>query len=323
MSKEIYSISGITDSDAIKKEANRAVKNCFAGFEYEVFGDESLDEIIEIAKKDWDEDATMREIQRRNRPRGRRHAQYRPDDDKLAVGFLRHQRTSYDWKLGQNQHCLLEVKPVDEDGENLLEEFFDEHEVSAHEVTRSKTFDAIRARFPELAGALARRQRSNYVMSGGRPFYVARPRWRSRLSRTFQNLRLPTLQLRARVFWHLLASSKQLATFLPSLLPHLERWPSPMDRDAPRSEDTANLFVRRVHMELHEVPCRVTDDLGNAAAQGYEPGQRRDEWLSYPFHGVIEVPPIGCCFVGLRRSEYAVIAEHFPLRGLVVDRSWP
>ena len=69
------------------------------------------------------------------------------------------------------------MEPVDKDGENPLEWFFDDLKNDAHATIRSKNHEVIRVRFPSLAGAVAKRQRSNYVMGGGRPLYIGQSRW--------------------------------------------------------------------------------------------------------------------------------------------------
>jgi len=116
MSKEIHSISGISDPKEIMKEAEHIVKTRLAWFDYVVFAEENLREIIRLARTDWDVDAALREFQRRNRPCGAGQEDVRPDDDLLAVDFLKHRRTNYDWQLDQIQEVLFELEPVDEDG---------------------------------------------------------------------------------------------------------------------------------------------------------------------------------------------------------------
>jgi len=69
------------------------------------------------------------------------------------------------------------LEPVDEDGEKPLEMFFDEFKNPAHEIIRSKTHEVIRARYPSLAGAVAKRRSSSYAMCGGRLLYIGRSRW--------------------------------------------------------------------------------------------------------------------------------------------------
>lgn len=175
MNQELHSISGITDPDKIKEAAELAVQRRLESFEYKVVGDETLDEVIALAREDWEADAEWREIQRRRRPGGQRQEQYRPADDRLAVDFLRHQRTEYDRQLQEIQESLSELKPVDDDGENPLEHFFDDLQNRAHAAIREKTLEAIRARYPELAAAVAHRRDSNYTMTGGHTFHVGRP----------------------------------------------------------------------------------------------------------------------------------------------------
>jgi len=70
MSNEINSISGITDLDEIKRDAEREVESRLSGFEHSVFAEENLRQIIKLAKKDWDDDEAWREMRRRHRPRG-------------------------------------------------------------------------------------------------------------------------------------------------------------------------------------------------------------------------------------------------------------
>lgn len=159
MGNEINSISGITDVEEIKKKAEEPLQRTLEGFEYKVFGEESLEEIIELAVEDWESDSGCTQ----------------PSEDRLAVDFLRHRRTAYDWQLGEIQNSLFELEPIDEDGENPLEAFFDGLRNDAHAIIRAKTLDAIRAKHPELAGAVAQRRDSNYVVSGGQRFRVGRP----------------------------------------------------------------------------------------------------------------------------------------------------
>lgn len=80
MSKELHSISGMTDPEEFKPEAERVVQELLDSFEYKVFGDEPLDEIIALARDDWEADAEHHAA--------RGHT--RPPDDRLAVNFLRH-----------------------------------------------------------------------------------------------------------------------------------------------------------------------------------------------------------------------------------------
>ena len=139
MNQELHSISGITDPDKIKEAAELAVQRRLERFECKVVGEETLDEVIALAREDWEADAEWREIQRRRQPGGQRQEQYRPADDRLAVDFLRHQRTEYDRQLQEIQESLSELKPVDDDGENPLEHFFDDLQNRAHAAIREKT----------------------------------------------------------------------------------------------------------------------------------------------------------------------------------------
>lgn len=170
MNQEIYTMSGFTDPDEIKVSAELAVQGCLESFEYQVVGTETLDEIIVLAREDWEADAAWREMQRRH--------EGRPNDDRLAVDFLRHQRTGYDWHLQEIQNSLIEVEPpVDEDGDDPLEEFFDDLKNSAHQEVREKTLAVILDRHPELAAAVGHRRKSNYTMSGGQLFHVGQQRY--------------------------------------------------------------------------------------------------------------------------------------------------
>lgn len=164
------------DIDTIKALAESAVQECLESFKYQVFGDETLDEIITLAREDWEADAAWRETQ--SRYGGRRRYGGRPNDDWLAVDFLRHQRTGYDWHLQEIQSSLIEVEPpFDEDGDDPLEEFFDDLKNSAHQEVREKTLAVILDRHPELAAAVGHRRNSNYTMSGGQLFHVGQPRY--------------------------------------------------------------------------------------------------------------------------------------------------
>lgn len=164
------------DFAQIKDQAEETVAELLDGFVYEVTGDESLQEIIDLARDEWEADSVWRQLQaRRHRRSHTDRAEYRPDDDRLAVDYLRHERTEYDWQLGQISSALLQLEPGDDDGENPMEPYFDELKNWAHAEVRAKTLAAIRERDPELAGAVAKRRDSNYVMSGGQRFWAGRP----------------------------------------------------------------------------------------------------------------------------------------------------
>lgn len=154
----------------VKRRAEQVVAQLLAGFEYSVVGDETLVEVVDLARADWDGDESWREA------RGRA-SWTRPPDDRLAVDFLRHQRTAYDHQLGEIQLglCELEAEVTDDEGENLIEDFFDELKNSAHAEIRAGTLEAIESAHPELAGAVAQRRTSNYVVSGGQLFHVGTP----------------------------------------------------------------------------------------------------------------------------------------------------
>lgn len=155
--------------EELKERASLKVAQLLEGFTYSVLGDETLAEIVSLAKEDWEGDEQWR------RATGRGDW-IRPSDDRLAVDFLRHQRTAYDHQLGEVQHALweLEAEASDGEGENPLEGFFDELKNSAHAVIRAGTLDSIASAHPELTAAVAHRRSSNYTVVGGQPFRVGR-----------------------------------------------------------------------------------------------------------------------------------------------------
>lgn len=100
MSEEISTIGGLSDPAENKAAAEQVVQKLLDSFTYEVTGGESLEEIIALARDDWDGDAGFREA------RGQDYT--RAPDDRLAVDFLRHQRTDYDDHLNAVQSGLFE-----------------------------------------------------------------------------------------------------------------------------------------------------------------------------------------------------------------------
>ncbi|MFP3397614.1 hypothetical protein SB749_14885 [Brevibacterium sp. SIMBA_078] len=154
----------------IKLQAEQVVAQLLAGFEYSVAGDETLAEVVALARADWDADEGWREA------RGRA-SWTRPSDGRLAVDFLRHERTAYGHQLGEIQQGLweLEAEVTDDEGENPIESFFDELKNSAHAAIRARTLEVIESTFPKLADAVAQRRASNYVMSDGQLFRTEAP----------------------------------------------------------------------------------------------------------------------------------------------------
>ena len=149
----------------VKRRAEQVVAQLLAGFEYSVAGDETLAELVALARADWDAHERWREA------RGRA-SWTRPSDDRLAIDFLRHQRTAYDHQLGEIQHVLweLEVEVADGEGENPIEDCFDELKNTAHAEIRARTLEVIESTYPKLAVAVAQRRAANYVMSGRQLF---------------------------------------------------------------------------------------------------------------------------------------------------------
>ncbi|WP_432789393.1 hypothetical protein QYM46_13800 [Brevibacterium sp. K11IcPPYGO002] len=168
--KAARSIERMRRQNGVKLEAEQVVAQLLAGFEYSVAGDETLAEVVALARVDWDADEDWREA------RGRA-LWTRPSDGRLAVDFLRHKRTAYDHQLGEIQHGLweLEAEVTDDEGENPIEPFFDELKNSAHAAIRARTLEVIESTFPQLADAVAQRRESNYVMSGGQLFHTGTP----------------------------------------------------------------------------------------------------------------------------------------------------
>lgn len=162
--------------ETIQQKAEQAVNRILAGFEYTVDGDETLEEIIALAREDWDSDEGWRQARGRS-------SYARPPDDKLAVDFLRHQRTAYDYQLAQIQSTCEELLMdlwqreivTDGDEEEPYRRSFDDVQNNAHQIVRAKTLGAIEAKHPALAGAVAQRRDSNYVVSDGQTFRVGPP----------------------------------------------------------------------------------------------------------------------------------------------------
>lgn len=158
-----------------KTRAKKTIDELVAGFDYEVSGSETLEEIHRLVEERRQEEAAEGGPFRVS-----------PQPATAAVNFLRHERTGYDWQHGQVQSAIEHLdfamheegllEDLEPDEENPLRDFFDELEHQAHERIRRGTLEAISERFPELADETARQRNSNYAKGGGVTTYVGHMR---------------------------------------------------------------------------------------------------------------------------------------------------
>lgn len=171
-------MSTSADIADIQARTDKAVDDLVSTFTFEISGDESLAEIIRLAGEEWDADEALRELAGRNR-RGPRRQQFRPADDRLAVDFLRHQRTAYDYQLDQVRDALYWIGmdvPNGEDGElpREVQDILDDASNRGARTIRAQTLAAIATKYPALANAVAHRAQSTYTVIGGSTMHVGR-----------------------------------------------------------------------------------------------------------------------------------------------------
>lgn len=150
------------------------------GFELdEVEGDESLEEIIQLAREDWEGDAGWREA--------KGHSQIPPTDNVLAVNYLRHQRTNYDGVLMAIHHLVTHELNIeqeygpewDEDANTTIGDTHDLDQIinEANRQARYRAMDAIAEKYPELSATAYDRMEPSTVIIDLERFYAGRMRF--------------------------------------------------------------------------------------------------------------------------------------------------
>lgn len=161
----------------ILAKADQVVTRILETGDYEIHGDETYAEIVEIARQNWNEDSAWREQNRR--------PQIMPSDANLAVTFLRHERSNYDRILSDVQYSLfgletelfqweLDNNPEFSSDDETHIEAFDDIKNMAHKEVRQRILTAIASKFPELSIEASKQSQSNFIMSGGQTHHVGR-----------------------------------------------------------------------------------------------------------------------------------------------------
>lgn len=161
----------------ILAKADRVVTRILESSDYEIQGDETYAEIVEIARQNWNADSALREQNRGQ--------QIMPSDVNLAVTFLRHERSNYDRILSDVQYRLFDLEtelfqweldnnPEFSSDDETHREAFDDIKNKAHKAVRQQVLTAIAAKFPELSIEASRQGQSNFIMSAGQTHRVGR-----------------------------------------------------------------------------------------------------------------------------------------------------